>query len=344
MELLEVGLGQDPLVEEKTGEAGDRVALEIPVALGFGAVVRLVVGERVAVGTDDVGMDEGRPQALAAVLDRVPERVVGLEEVRAVDLRDEEVRVVAHELRDRTARRVDLDRHGDRVAVVLDEKQDGQLQVARRGKRFPELAFGRLPVSPGDVGHLVRLEASLAGELGDPALPPPPLGGADGVEELGPRAGRLGDDVQPLVPPVGGHLAPGRGRIVAGPDRLQEHLVGGDAELEDQGAVPVVRVEPVVSGLQDHPGGRANRLVPHAVDLKVDLVLALELDLFVVEAAGEVDVAVGGDEGPGVEASIFVGSDLGCHRASGREYTKGVAVTDVTDPDGWRGRRSRNRG
>src|SRR5262249_31527756 len=64
-----------------------------------------------------------------------------------------------------------------------------------------------------------------------------------------------------------------------------------------------------------------------AVDLEVDLVLALELDLFVVEAPGEVDVAVGGDDGGGVEAMELPSSDLSGHR---REYTKGIFGAAVT--------------
>ena len=130
---------------------------------------------------------------------------------------------------------------------------------------------------------------------------------------------------------MGRHLAPGRGRVVLRADGLEEHLVGSDPELKDERAVPVVAVEPVVPGLQDHPGRRADRLVAGAVDLKVDLVLALELDLFVVETTGKIDVAVGGDQRLRIEAAVSLGSDLGRHFASGGEYTKGVRAGRVAE-------------
>src|ERR1700687_3655142 len=62
-------------------------------------------------------------------------------------------------------------------------------------------------------------------------------------------------------------------------------------------------------------GGRRDGLVTHAIDLKVDLVLALELDLLVVDPAGQVDVAVGGDQRGRVQAVESVSPDLGRHRS-----------------------------
>ena len=105
---------------------------------------------------------------------------------------------------------------------------------------------------------------------------------------------------------MGGHLPAGRGRVVFRPDRLQEHLVGGHADLKTEGAVPVVAVEPVVRRLQQHRRGCRDRLVPGTVDLEVDLVLPLELDFLVVDPPGEVDVAVGGDQFRSVETPVFV--------------------------------------
>ena len=105
---------------------------------------------------------------------------------------------------------------------------------------------------------------------------------------------------------ISGHLPAGRGGIVLRPHRLQEHLVGRDADLQAEGAVPVVAVEPVVGRLQQHRGGARDRFVPGAVDLEVDLVLPLELDFLVVDATGEVNVAVGGDQSGGVETPVFV--------------------------------------
>ncbi len=278
-----------------------------------------------AVGTHDARVDERRAHARAAVLRRVAQRVVGLEKVGPVGLGDEEVRERAHELRDRAAGRVDLDRNRDRVAVVLDEEEDRQLEIARRRERFPELPLRGLAFAARDVDDLVAVEGAVLRELGDPAHPPARLRGADGVQELHCRARGLGNDVVLLVAPVGRHLAPGRGRIVLRADRLEKHLVGGYTQLEDQRAVAVVAVEPVVAGLEDHPGRGRDGLVAYAVDLKVDLVLPLELDFLVVDAAGQVDVAVGGDERAAVEPVGVVGADLGRHGRG--EYTKGRART-----------------
>src|SRR2546430_6514975 len=91
-----------------------------------------------------------------------------------------------------------------------------------------------------------------------------------------------------LVPPVRRHLAATRVRVVSRCDGRQEHLRRRHAEREAQGAVAVIGIEPVVRGTQHPAGGDEHRLVPGARYLEEDLVLALELDLPVVETAGEV--------------------------------------------------------
>jgi hypothetical protein len=149
------------------------------------------------------------------------------------------------------------------------------------------------------------VEIFLPGELRDEALAPAGLGRPDGVEELRPRARGLGDHVQAPGPPVRRHLPPGGRRIIFGSDRLEEHLVGRDPELETQGPVAVVEVEPVVAGAGNHARRRRDGLVAGAADLEVDLVLPLELDLLVVDPPGEVDVAVGRDERGGIQPEIF---------------------------------------
>ena len=316
---LELGLLEDPLGQEELRKEAHRIPLGVAVALLLRAVHRLVVGEGVAVGPDDVGVNERRTLPRAAVLRRVAQRVVGLEEVAPVDLGEEEVRKAAQELRDRAARRVDLDGDRDRVAVVLDQEEDGELQVAGRGEGFPELALGGLPLPARDDDDLVGVEAALLRRARGSGPCASPLRRADGVEELGPGAGGLGDQVQPLGAPVRGHLPSRGGRVVLRADGLEEHLVGGHPELQAEGPVAVVELEPVVAGPGDHPGGRRDRLVAGAVDLEVDLVLPLELDLLVVDPPGEVDVAVGGDERGVVQAVVFARRDL---RRHGRKYSK----------------------
>ena len=266
-----------------------------------------------AVGADDVRVDEGGALPAPAVLDGVAQRVVGLEEVAAVDLGQEQVREAAHQLRDRSAGGVDLDRHGDRVAVVLDEEEDGQLQVAGGIEGFPELAFRGLAFAGRHENDLVLLEPALARQLRNQSLAPPGLGRSDGMQKLGARAGGFRDQVPLLVAPVGGHLAARGGGVILRPDGLQEHLEGGHAELEDQGPIPVVGKEPVAAGPGHHARRRRHRLVAGARDLEVDLVLPLELDFLVVDPAGEVDVAVRGHQIPRFQAMVLGGLDLGGH-------------------------------
>ena len=55
-----------------------------------------------------------------------------------------------------------LDRHRDRVAVVLDEEEHGQAPEAGGVQRFPELALARRALAERDVDDLVGLEAGLA--------------------------------------------------------------------------------------------------------------------------------------------------------------------------------------
>src|SRR5690606_7863741 len=61
---------------------------------------------------------------------------------------------------------------------------------------------------------------------------------------------RLGDDVPGGVTPVGRHLPPTGGRVLGRAHRLEQDLLGGDAEAEHQGEVAVVGEEPVVAGAQ----------------------------------------------------------------------------------------------
>jgi hypothetical protein len=60
-------------------------------------------------------------------------------------------------------------------------------------------------------------------------------------------------------------------------------LAPTEASSISSGAIAIVRIEPVVAGLEDHPGRREDRLVPRAADLEEDEALVLHLDLAVVE-------------------------------------------------------------
>src|SRR6184192_2910390 len=94
--------------------------------------------------TNDLRMDERRSLSLACVLDRLTHRVVTGDQIASVDLLHKQIRESAHELRDRSAGRIDLHRDGNGVAVVLDEKNNGELEIARCIEALPELPFARL--------------------------------------------------------------------------------------------------------------------------------------------------------------------------------------------------------
>jgi hypothetical protein len=155
VEALEVGLLEDPRVEQQARKPAHRILLDLLVALRLRAVERLVVRERVAVGTDDLRVHERRAHPLAAVLGGVAQRVVGLDEVGSVDLRHEEVRESLDELRDRAAGKVDLDGNRDSVSFVFHQLQERKFLQAGDIERFPEFAFAGVAVAARHVADLV---------------------------------------------------------------------------------------------------------------------------------------------------------------------------------------------
>src|SRR4029078_11291337 len=93
-----------------------------------------------------------------------------------------------------------------------------------------------------------------------------------------------------------GHLPATGVRIGGGADGREQHLLASHAELQAERAVAVIEVEPVVRRPQDKARGRHDRFMPSARDLEKDLVLALELDLLVVEPPRQEHGAVRTDE------------------------------------------------
>ena len=81
------------------------------------------------------------------------------------------------------------------------------------------------------------------------------------------------------------HLAPARRGVVGRADRLQQHLVGRDAERERERAVAVVGEEPVVAGAQVTGEAEQQRFVAGAGDLEERPALLAQRDLAVVETA-----------------------------------------------------------
>ena len=157
------------------------------------------------------------------------------EEIGAVDRIDVEAGKRSHQPGDVAARRLELDRHRDRVAVVFDQEQHRQAPQARRADRFPELAFARGAFAERGEHDFVGLEPRRAiGDGGDAAVDDAGVGGADSVQDLGAGRARSRDDVERLVAPVRRHLTAARARIEAAADRREQHLERRDAELQAQ--------------------------------------------------------------------------------------------------------------
>ena len=92
--------------------------------------------------------------------------------------------------------------------------------------------------------------------------------------------------------PVRRHLPAAGVGVVGRADGGEELLGRGHAEAETEGPVAVVGVEPVVGRAEDLGGGGQHALVAGAGDLEEDAVLTLELDLLVVDPAGQQHDAV----------------------------------------------------
>ena len=126
---VDVALGRQPFASRNCAHARDRIAPRFGLALLRRLVQPLVVGQRVRVRPDDLGVHERRLALAPHPLDRLAHRAIAGEEVGAVAAQHLQVRERLDQPRDVAARRLHFDRHRDRVAVVLDEIQDRRLRV-----------------------------------------------------------------------------------------------------------------------------------------------------------------------------------------------------------------------
>src|SRR5690606_19602212 len=176
-------------------------------------------------------------------------------------------------------------RDRDRVAVVGHDVEHRQVLGAGGVQALPELPLGGGALAQADVGDLVTVG-------GQPEVRPAHdvaagLGAADGRDALAAGRARLGDDVPGGVAPVGRHLPPAGGGVLGRADRLEQDLLGGDAEAEYQGEVAVVGEEPVVAGAQLVSEAEQEGLVAGAGDLEEHPALLLQSDLAVVDGPGD---------------------------------------------------------
>ena len=139
-------------------EAGDGIALDLLLPLGFGPIELLVVGERVRIGPDYMTMHECRTVAGANVVDSGLERAIADQGISAVEFGKVEIRKTADQLADVSASRADFDGNGDGVLVVFDHEQHRELQVGSGVERLPELAFTSGAVAAGNEHDFVAVK------------------------------------------------------------------------------------------------------------------------------------------------------------------------------------------
>ena len=77
---------------------------------------------------------------------------------------------------------------------------------------------------------------------------------------------------------------------------LQQHFIGSDAQRETKGAVAIICVKPVISGLHGEGCGHTNSLMARARDLEIDFLLAFEQDFPVIQPPRRVHRAISSDQ------------------------------------------------
>ena len=95
---------------------------------------------------------------------------------------------------------------------------------------------------------------------------------------------------------MGRHLASARSGIVRGAYSLEQHFIRRDAEGQTQGAIAIIRIDPIVARSQAHAGSHFDRFMSGSADLKIDAILPFQGDLAIVEAPGRLHSTEGADE------------------------------------------------
>jgi len=95
--------------------------------------------------------------------------------------------------------------------------------------------------------------------------------------------------------------------VVCSADGLQQSFQGRDPQHQAQGAVAIVRVGPVNAGTKKQAHGSGDGFVAGAGNLEVNFILALEVNLTVVETPRKKHGAINADQRFAVEAVILGG-------------------------------------
>ncbi len=109
------------------------------------------------------------------------------------------------------------------------------------------------------------------------------LGGTHGLDELRARAGGLADDVPLWVAPVGGHLPAAGAEVILCSDCREKVLQGSYPKHQAKSTIAIVGVKPVNAWAEEEAHDGGDRFMPGAGNLKIDFVLALQLDLAIIQ-------------------------------------------------------------
>src|ERR1700722_11063838 len=192
-----------------------------------------------------------------------------------------EIREARHQARNIATRGVHFDGHGNRIAVILHAKDYWQTAVGSRVQSLPKFAFAGGAVAERDVCDFIALKLNVL-ELTVIAVGLFTCFGifpevsssfrtSHRLQNSSADAGGLGHNIEVPKTPVRGHLASAGTGIVGRAYRAQQHFIRSRAQCQTQRAVAIVRIKPVVSGLQSESGRDAKSFMAGARNLKKNL-------------------------------------------------------------------------
>ena len=155
-------LVEHAFVQQKLGKALQRIARLLGLALGGSLVVPLVVGERMRVRPDHVGVHQRGAAPLTAVLDSRFHGRIGRQEIATIHFLLKEAGEAGHQRRNAGAGGLVFHRNRDSVAVIFDQEQNGQAVEAGGVQGFPKLALAGGAFAAGDQGDGIALGLRIA--------------------------------------------------------------------------------------------------------------------------------------------------------------------------------------
>jgi len=245
---------------------------------------------------DHVRVDQRRSVPFAAVSRGGAHGAVRGEEVQAIHFLAKQSGETGHKLGHIAASGLNLHGYRDRIAVVFHQEEQRQPLQAGDVEGLPKLALAGGAFARGDQRDRARVLIQIATGLG----------ASRGLHELRAGGRRAGDDVQFRRAPVRGHLPSAGRRVRSRSYGLQQHFQRGNTERQAQRPIAVVGINPILPRTQRQSRGHLHGLMSSAADLKIDAILALQRDLAVVQAAGEMHDPKRVNERLGIEASQMV--------------------------------------